>query len=189
MLDAAYALGAGWQEAGYQYVVPDKGAFAVGVSSFVDNLYTCSHQADTAVHTSENIETYLKDNWQLEFGSDSRIVMQTEGAPDEFREREGWQQVKCMKTLGQHVSNDGSIVVCVNKSIQQMWAAFHANMCDGLLKCSDKAKCIFLQGSLMSICTWRWARWPYCKKVAARLNGTQGAFIIVAISTEGRRNC
>ena len=128
-------------------------SMAYGVSSFVDNLYTCAVQADTAVAVLEDLELFLGERWFLEFGADSRFVVQTLGAPDSFRPRPGWTCVSEMKTLGQIISNDGSIVSCVNQAVQQMWGAFHANICPGLISSSQKAKFNFMQSSLMSICS------------------------------------
>ena len=82
-----------------------------------------------------------------------------------------------MKTLGQYITNNCSIAPCVENAIQQMWSAFYANNCFGLVASSDKAKQNFIQSSLMSICTWRWARWPYNKATATRLDSVQNNFV------------
>ena len=82
-----------------------------------------------------------------------------------------------MKTLGQHVSHDGCVVECFNKTLEQMWRSYYANICPGLLGSSQKAKFAFVQNSLMSIASWKWARWPYSKVLATRLDAAQGHFL------------
>ena len=123
----------------------------------------CSKQADTAVATLEATESFLVNRWGLRFGADSRQVMQVKNAPDSFRERDGWTLVEQMKVLGQFVSCDGGVGGCIENCIRQMWHAFYANLCDGLLASPEKAKFTFLGNSIMSLASWRWARWPFCK--------------------------
>ena len=113
----------------------------------------------------------------LEYGEDSKQIMQTKNAPDTCIVENGWKHVESMKTLGSYVSNNGSCEMCVEKTIEQMWKAFHANMSPGLLAASEKSRMCFIQNSLMSIATWKWARWPFCKSVASKLDSVQTHFI------------
>ena len=46
-----------------------------------------------------------------------------------------------------------------------------------MLKCSDAAKIAFIRSSLMSICSWRWGRWPYQDCVPKKLDGVQAHFV------------
>ena len=103
--------------------------------------------------------------------------MQVANAPDSFRARADWTEVQVMKTLGQYVSNNGSVGECVSNACKQMWGAFYSNFCPGLLASSEKVKLSSIRCSLMSICSWRWARWPFCKTVAARLDSVQSHFM------------
>ena len=109
-------------------------------------------------------------------GEDSKFVMQPVSAPDAFRPRGSWNHVQQMKTLGQIITNDSSVWPCVHNSIKQMWNAFYSNLSPGLLASPETVKCNFVKNSLMSICTWRWARWPYNVKIAAKLDSVQSHF-------------
>ena len=120
LLDAAEALGDLWLTNGYKFVSSDKCKRSIGISTFVDNIYSMSKQADSAVDSIEALEVFLRTHWHLQFGEDSRSVMQCQHAPDTFVPRNGWQQVECMKTLGHHVSHSGSVHDCVNSTIKQM---------------------------------------------------------------------
>ena len=150
---------------------------SIGLSSFVDNIYACARQADSAVSLLEGLEEYLGRKWRLTFGADSKQVMQIEHAPDVFRERGEWVRVEEMKTLGQRVSHNGNVNSCVEVCLKQMWGAFHANMCPGLMSSTERARFAFIQNSLMSIATWRWGRWPYSKVLADKLDSTQSHFV------------
>lgn len=144
LIDAASSLGDSWMSNGWSFTCKYNKQRSIGLSSFVDNLYVCSKQADTAVATLESTESFLVDRWGLHFGGDSRQVMQVKNAPDFFRERDGWTVVEHMKVLGQVVSHDGGVGECIENCIRQMWHAFYANLCDGLLASPEKAKFIFL---------------------------------------------
>ena len=177
LIDAASSLGKSWLSSGWHFTCKHDKQRSIGLSSFVDNLYVCSKQADTAVNTLELAEKFLVDRWGLHFGADSRQVMQVKNAPDSFRERDGWTAVESMKVLGQFVSRDGGVGACIENTIRQMWHAFYANLCDGLMAAPEKAKFVFLRSSIMSLASWRWARWPFCKKTADRLDSVQSHFI------------
>ena len=104
-------------------------------------------------------------------------MMQCKNAPDSFRPRGTWLVVESMKTLGQVVTYDGSAWDCVHAAINQMWAAFYANLCDGLLASPTQVRFAFVRNSLMSIMSWRWARWPYQKCIAMKLDSVQAHFL------------
>ena len=78
--------------------------------------------------------------WNLCYGEESRIVMQTKAAPDECVVGNRWKQVEVMKTLGSYVSNSGSCSACVEKIVEQMWKSYHANVGPGLLASSQCAR-------------------------------------------------
>ena len=89
LLDAAVSQGSDWSARGFQFVSSDNKQRSLGLSTFVDHIYAFSNQADSAVASLENLETFLTSKWHLAFGSDSRQVMQCEHAPDTFRVRDG----------------------------------------------------------------------------------------------------
>ena len=87
LLDAAEHLDSSWSEAGYKFISYDGKSRSIGLSSFVDNIYACARQADTAVASLESLEELLASRCFLSSGKDSKLVMQTQNAPDAFRER------------------------------------------------------------------------------------------------------
>ena len=103
--------------------------------------------------------------------------MQTKHAPDDCKAENGWKRVEVMKTLGSFVSDSGSCVACVDQTVKQMWSVYHAHVCLGLLNGTQRARFAFIQNSLMSIATWKWARWPFCKTLVSRLDSLQAHFI------------
>lgn len=176
LIDAAITLGRQWSASGFKYIDSSKIERSMGISSFVDNTYAAARQADTAVEMLESLEAHLHVNWMLSMGEDSKFVMQPVSAPDAFRPRGSWNHVQQMKTLGQIITNDSSVWPCVHNSIKQMWNAFYSNLSPGLLASPETVKCNFVKNSLMSICTWRWARWPYNVKIADKLDSVQSHF-------------
>lgn len=63
----------------------------------------------------------------------------------------------------------------------------YANLCEGLLHSSERVKFQFVRCSLMSVASWRWARWPYCAKTDARVNGVQSHFVQILFRVFQRR--
>lgn len=113
----------------------------------------------------------------LQFNDDSRQIMQWKSAPDSKRVDSRWSGVECMKTLGRQIIHDGCVWACVRNAIAQMWGAFFGKFCVGLVRCSEAKKIAFILNSLMSICSWRWGRWPYQDCVARKLDGVQAHFV------------
>ena len=66
---------------------------------------------------------------------------------------------------------------CVSNTVNCMWKALFANLCPGLIAAPERTKFKFIQNSLMSLATWKWARWPFTKTIAARLDSVQSHFV------------
>ena len=82
LIDAADALGAEWLASGFPFQDYRGKPRTVGLSSFVDNIYSTGVTADAAVATLVALEAFLARKWRLAYGSDSKSVMQARDAPD-----------------------------------------------------------------------------------------------------------
>ena len=72
-----------------------------------------------------------------------------------------WKQQASMKTLGHHLDDDAGIKTCFNKTTASMWRSFYGNLSEGLLTSNETTKLRFLNTSIATIPSFRWARWPY----------------------------
>ena len=76
LLDASHMLHGSWKQHGYKFESSDNKQRCMGVSSFVDNVFCSSHQADSAVYILDELEDYLVNKWMLVFNGDSKLVRQ-----------------------------------------------------------------------------------------------------------------
>jgi hypothetical protein len=172
LLDATRARSTFWKS---KCFATDDRKFAL--ASFVDNLLSPATTPKDAIDILEDCESYLKRNWKLQYGEDSKEYLMCRGHPHYQVCVPGWKHVTCMKSLGHHLDENGGIKSCFSQTIGAMWRSFFGNYGKGLRKCTKVAKMRFLRSSISPIASFRWARWPYQVTYASKLDTVQRQMI------------
>ena len=73
----------------------------------------------------EELEVVFKERWKLEYGSDAKLFLSCEGAPDE--QHIGWQKRDHFPVLGHIVSLENSTSECWRVTRKAMWSSFWKN--------------------------------------------------------------
>lgn len=82
-----------------------------------------------------------------------------------------------MRVLGHRIDGDGSVKTCSNYVMAAMNRAFFGNMRPSLQRASRETKLRFLDSCVCSISKCRWARWPYTRTLADKLDACQRRFL------------
>ena len=82
-----------------------------------------------------------------------------------------------MKALGHWISDNGTVTKCVSETIKSMHASFFASFHPSLVKSSFKTRTRFLEGSVKSVLSFRWSRWPFKVTTAQTLDSLQRRFV------------
>ena len=143
--------------------------------TFVDNFVTLGPDARTNAVLLEDAELYLKKNWGLQYGHDSRQCLPCKGAPPATfpSDPERWPVRDTMKCLGCIFQRSGRSNRCVQDALDRAHRAVMLNLGKGLLQAGRPAKAKFLKTCVRSILSWRWASWPYLAHTAKVLEGFQ----------------
>ena len=113
---------------------------------YVDNLYTMSRHTGAATSQMDLLLAFLRDTWGLHSKADSKRVLSTKGAPDDFSEGNDWIQEDCTEVLGWPIQADGGFAICWNRMRAKMWAAFYSNvMAPGWRKLGMRRRLVLLQ--------------------------------------------
>ena len=103
--------------------------------------------------------------------------MSARGHPDEPSLDQiplGWTQVTSFNALGHIIQNSGAITDCVNATLAAAWRAFWANIGGKRSRnISTKHKLSVFTRCVTPALRLRWARWPFTKSLADRLDRTQ----------------
>ena len=91
-----------------------------------------------------------------------------------------------MRCLGHWLSPDGSVTVDSQNTIASMWKCFYANLNGGLRTSSKATKLRFLDACVRPLAAWKWARWPWQKTAATRLDQTQTHMIAILCPVQPR---
>ena len=149
------------------------------LATFVDILIVPSETPQTAVKLQELVAEYLSRHWRLHIGADSRELIACKGWQDFSGIGPEWSIRTTMKTLGHTLAADCSIEPCFRETTSSMTKAFYGNVRLGLKRCSQSRKIKFLKTCILPIACSRWARWPWQKSYAQRLDKIQRQFIAV----------
>ena len=154
------------------------------LASWIDNLFTFSHNAADAIAILKDIEISLASDWHLEYGADSlKFVTCREGDTDGTDAR--WSNTPCSRILGHIVSDDSSCDTCFKATCDAMWRCFYANCTREHLGCSTIAtgyRLRLLNRCILPIMTFRSTRWPFTSKKAATIDRMQAKMIAHILS-------
>ena len=95
----------------------------------------------------------------------------------------GWQITRHMKCLGHTLCSNGAMAEDWAHTLHTMWGKFFAGVRPGLDKAPLKHSTRMVNTCVKSVASWKWARWPYQRTYAKRLDGLQrhliGTFLSV----------
>ena len=168
LLDIARKRADSWAEKAYS-----QNGCQCALASFVDNLLTAGPTPEAVISVLEDCSNELAAGWQLSIGADSKEIMPCKEYRPLGQIPPEWQQQETFRTLGHRIDNDGGIASCFDETIGAMQRAFFGNLSRGVKHASAAAKFRFMRSSVQSIAQFRWARWPYQKSYAKRLDATQ----------------
>ena len=168
----------------------NKWAFAgrITMSVYIDNLYSAASSAHGATTIIQDAEDYLRDNWNLKIKPSSKVVMPVIGH-DPGTLSPSWNISPVFIALGHHLTATGSIQLCVDTTIKQLWACFWKNIGGrDLAKIPIKYKLVLMQRSLEPLLRYKMARWPFQETVAKRLDKLQRRMIGIALHVAKRED-
>ena len=182
LLDVALALQDGWPRRASSY-----NNVCCAVGSYVDNLVSLAASPSDAMDVLEEFGYELNSRWQLSFGAESKEFIVARGFPaNELDQRPGWKHCDGMRCLGHWLSSDGGTTVELRSTIASMWKCFYANLSPGLRASSQKARLNFINSVVRPLASWKWARWPWQKTAATRLDQTQTHMIGILFPVHSR---
>ena len=149
------------------------------LATFVDNLIVPSETRQNAVKLQAHVAEYLSTRWRKRPGAESRELITCKGWQEFSGIGSEWAIKTTMKTLGHTLAADCSIEPCFRETTSSMSKAFYANVRFGLKLCSPARKIKFLKTCILPIASSRWARWPWQKSYAQRLDKLQHQFVAV----------
>jgi hypothetical protein len=82
-----------------------------------------------------------------------------------------------MRVLGHQLDNDGSVKSCSEYAMSAMCKAFFGNLRPSLQNTSQGTKLRFLSTCVASVSKFRWARWPFTRNLADKLDACQRRFL------------
>ena len=86
------------------------------VSSYVDNLFSCSASAEGAIRILEDAEVFINQRWGHKMKPSSKMVMPVRGSTVNFVPPREWQVVTEFMVLGHIIADNGSTVPCLRQT-------------------------------------------------------------------------
>ena len=120
----------------------------------------------------EDIENALETRWRLSFKPGSTGVMCCRGLV--FHGSQKWPRLEHFNVLGHLIQDDGGIRADWQRVQCGMWASFWSNSGSSKCRSLDPVSNIkLLNRTVMSVFSWKIARWPFQKSVARELDALQ----------------
>ena len=166
MRHAAFKYNDVWSDVGLN--VGDK---SLGVGTFVDNIVLIGRCPFKVCGAIDKLD-FVKASWGVRLSDDSKqyllpkgSLLPHPGAP--------WQKCDQMKLLGHWLTSNASTLVCLSASLGAINRAVFANLKRHLRQASAHVRSQFLRANCLGLVRSRWARYPYCKTSAKRLDAAQ----------------
>ena len=172
VLDVAILRLGHWQHLGLSV-----DGHSLGLSSFVDNLFSIARSPSAAIYILEDCESFLLSRWGLKIGSDSKEYLACHEYPLPVGDHPLWERKTTMRVLGHQLDNDGSVKSCSDYAMSAMCKAFYGNLRPSLKNASKETKIRFLRTCVCSISKFRWPRWPFTRTLADKLDACQRRFL------------
>jgi len=156
------------------------GGDCISFGNWAANLVAAGRDAKCAAFILEDAATYLRQDWSLEMGADTKEVLVPPGASELAADVQanGWRPLGEMKCLGQIVTANGSIEPDYAYTKQQLWKAYWANMWDPWVRTASLGmKLALMKRCMTPSLSYRCPRWPYRCSTAQRLDRLQAEMV------------
>ena len=154
------------------------------MSTYVDNLFSCSCSAEGAIKILQDAEGHLRTQWGHSMKPSSRMVMVCRGCPEVLQDDPLWPMVTSFPCLGHVLQDDGGIRECFSNTKRIMWRAFWGNCGErSLRKASVSLKLSLLNRACRSVLRYRCSRWPPQPTFAVELDRLQTKMVAAMMRT------
>ena len=154
----------------------------ISIGMWVDNAFALSDSVSGATCLLDELEAYLRREWSLTVKPSSREFMAVWGAEDAEESVDGWKNLKGFKALGHLLEHNGSVETCFEKSLNNAWRSFWANVGKSLFKkFGVSIRLARIKRLVFPVVSYRLVRWPFSIARAARLDKAQREMIAIVI--------
>ena len=149
-------------------------------ASYVDNLFSASHNASNAIAICETWERRLNTLWGLQIKDGSKQYMQARGAEPLASPPPTWQGSQCMVTLGHSQQTDGGWNASWETFHTKAWKAFFAGAGHMRARNVQTSKRInSLNRSVSMLIRFYSPAWPPCATLRKRLDAMQHSMLAI----------